>query len=268
MAAGAVAATLSLPTMAAPQDVDCQLACVEQPCTAKRGRDDIKLEPNKLKMVQACELVVLGSGTAILRYRHNRRWFEPPEVKAGALSAVFARYPPDACSVPSPQCTQAKMSGMKAAIGGHGIDGRESRPGGAGDPCLLGLPCGAVLPPPADWSFRLADASMAGRWTVRLARGTPAAGQTAEVSAEVRQGSVRLDGAWFVPGAQYVYRFDAVGGASSATGEFSVVSRAKREALNKLMQRRVTAGTPEAVAWIDTLMANELDWDAFQLTQP
>ncbi len=112
----------------------------------------------------------------------------------------------------------------------------------------------------------MADAAISGTWTVKLSRGTPPAGQPPEVSVYIDKGVARLNGTWFAPGTQYVYRFVDDGGRASSTGEFSVASRATRDTLQTLMQRRVAQGLPEGIAWADTLAANNHDWDAFQLS--
>ncbi len=262
---------------AASHAVDCQMACI-----SKDPKSDCQLSSPSGRTISVdhlyrqypnCELLSLPSNSSsngsplILRYRHKTRWFSPPGgISSGALQAVFAKYPADACSVPSPTCIQARMNGMVAAIGGHGIDNKDSKPGGEGNPCLIGLPCGVVLPPAETWNFRLADAGISGTWTIRLARGTPMPGQSAETSVYIRQGAARLPGTWFAPGAQYVYRFVDDAGRVSSSGEFSIASRATRDTLQTLMQRRVAEGLPEGIAWADTLAANNHDWDAYQLS--
>lgn len=254
---------------------DCQLACVSADvapmCELRAPSGGLKeIGTNVFRTTSSCELLVAGAaskGRLELRYFHKGRWFNPPEgVKAGPLKAIFDKYPADPCGVPSPACIQARMNGMVAAIGGHGIDDKVSKPGGDGNPCQIALPCGVVLPPPDPWNFRLTDAAISGTWTVKLARGTPPPGQPPEVSVYIDKGVARLAGRWFMPGSQYVYRFVDDAGRASSTGEFSVASRATRDTLQTLMQRRVAQGLPEGAAWADTLAANNHDWDAFQLT--
>lgn len=253
--------------------VDCQLACVTggtgtcelgSPAGAKVNIDGVFRNYANCQMLS----VPQAEGPRFqLRYRHKARWFSPPGgVVPGPLGQVFDKYPPDACGVPSPACIQARMNGMVAAVGGHGIDGKESKPGGEGSPCTIALPCGVVLPPPEIWSFRLADAAISGTWTLRLARGTPPPGQPPEVSVYIKQGVARLPGSWLAPGAQYMYRFVDDAGRASSSGEFSVASRATHNTLKTLMQRRVAQGLPESLAWADTLAANDHDWDALQLS--
>lgn len=269
--------SLLLPTLS--HAVDCQLACVsatdgKPSCDAKlpTGKLVTTIGQNAYQTATDCEAIKVGppskevSGRVELRYRHKGRWFAPPERVDGALEIIFKKYPADPCGVPSPTCIQARMNGMVAAVGGHGIDDKVSKPGGEGNPCQLGLPCGVVLPPPETWNFRLADAGISGTWTVKLARGTPLAGQPPEVSVYIVKGAARLTGTWFTPGAQYVYRFVDDAGRASSSGEFSVASRATRDTLQTLMQRRVAQGLPEGIAWADTLAANNHDWDAFQLS--
>lgn len=272
-----LAALLMPPTGRA---ADCQMACISATdppaCNVRSAAGAPEtFERNAYKTVQACELLVVGAPAPSdpaarieLRYRHKGRWFTPPEgvVPPGSIKQYFEKYPPDPCGVPSPACIQARMNGMVAAVGGHGIDDKVSKPGGEGSPCQIALPCGVVLPPTDTWNFRLADAAISGTWTVKLARGTPPAGQPPEVSVYIGKGVARLNGSWFVPGAQYVYRFVDDAGRASSSGEFSVASRATRDTLQTLMQRRVAQGLPDGIAWADTLIANNHEWDAFQLS--
>jgi hypothetical protein len=257
--------------------VECQMACVSKGgkpvCKLSSSSGAITTVDHYYRTYSSCEFLTpltadaSAAATLILRYRHKSRWFTPPEgVGPAPLQTVFAKYPADTCSVPSPNCIQARMNGMVAAIGGHGIDNKDSKPGGEGNPCQIALPCGVVLPPPEPWSFRLADAGISGTWTIRLARGTPPPGQSAETSVYIKQGVARLPGTWFAPGAQYTYRFVDDAGRVSSTGEFSVASRATRDTLQTLAQRRVAEGLPDHIAWADTLAANNHDWDAYQLT--
>lgn len=268
---------LLLPTLS--HAIDCQLACVsatdgKPSCDAKlpTGKLVTTIGQNAYQTATDCEAMKVGppnkeaTGRVELRYRHKGRWFAPPERIDGPLEVIFKKYPPDACGVPSPACIQARMNGMVAAVGGHGIDDKVSKPGGEGNPCQLALPCGVVLPPPDTWGFRLADAGVSGTWTVKLARGTPPPGQPPEVSVYIDKGVARLSGVWFAPGSQYAYRFVDDAGKASSSGEFSVASRATRDTLQMLMQRRVAQGLPEPVAWADTLAANHHDWDAYQLS--
>lgn len=265
-----------LTAASASHAVDCHLACVSQKGDAQCHLNSPSgpvpaIGRNAFKSVADCQLLTVGKqsgdGRVELRYHHKARWFSPSEgVNEGPLQKVFDKYPPDSCSVPSPRCIQSRMNGMVASIGGHGIDDKASKPGGEGNPCLIGLPCGVVLPPSEVWSFRLADAGVSGTWTVKLARGVPPPGLPAEVSTYVDRGVARVAGAWFAPGTQYVYRFVDDAGRVSSTGEFSVASRATHETLRKLMQRRVAQGLPEGMAWPDTLVANNHEWDALQLS--
>ncbi len=247
----------------------CDVRCAQSSCVLNLQGKEIELDASSLKSVRGCEHLELGAtGRLELRYRHKGRWFWPPGgVRNGQkLGSILEQYPPDACGVPSPECLQNRMAGMVASVGGHGIDDKLSQPAGQGDPCRLGLPCGAVVPPGASWRVRLVDPALSGTWTVRLARGTPPAGQPAEVAVRIDRGQGTAAGAWFVPGAQYAYRFADAAGRHDATGEFSVISQTTAQALRTLTQRRMAQGLSEGVAWSDTLAANNLEWDAYQLS--
>jgi len=268
----ALVALLALLVVSPSHASECHLACVgkDPNCTLKSPAGVGETVGRNYRKVSNCPSLnwePSGDQRLELRYRHKGRWFSPASgVPAGPLKPIFDKYPADACSIPSPDCIQARMNGMVAAVGGHGIDDKASKPGGEGNPCLIALPCGVVLPPSETWDFRLADAGISGTWTLKLARGTPPPGQPPEVSVYIKQGLARMPGAWFAPGAQYVYRFVDDAGRASSTGEFSIASRATRDSLQALTQRRVAQGLPESIAWADTLAANQLEWDAYQLT--
>ena len=218
--------------------------------------------------VTACRAKKVAQGAVLLRYRHKGEWFTPPAAlaKDAELKTVFEAFRPDACSIPTPACTQQRMATKVAAIGGHGIDGQASKPAGEGDPCSLGLPCGRIVPPATEWRFRLEDTTLQGQWVVRIARGEPPAGVPKEFSLPVVAGAVTANGAQFAPGAVYVYRLSDSAGKTRTSGEFSLLSRPLHEALRGFAAKRVAAGQSEATAWVDSLVANELDWDAYQAT--
>lgn len=269
---------------AAQTGVACYAACVpaehgSAPAACKLVADPAAkppaLEPRSLDdkrylMIKRCPEYKVELGSVLLRYRHAGQWFNPPELlgQAASLRVVFDKYRADECGVPHPDCVQKRMQTKQAGIGGHGIDGQPSAPGGSGEPCSLGLPCARVLPPPLQWNFQLEDPSLDGQWVVQIARGTPPSSVPRQFTAPVAAGIVSADGALFSPGATYVYRLVDAAGGVRATGEFSLLSRPLVQTLRGLAAKRVEAGQSESTAWVDVLAANEMDWDAYQLSLP
>lgn len=257
-------ASLCAPALA----VDCKIACKGPDlCEMDRAPSGAERVGMKPAVYRSCENLV-AKGPVELRYMHGQSWFAPPMLVQGPLSKVFEAYPADApCSVPTHDCIQSHMNRMTTAFGGSPIDNRVAAPGGTGEPCKIGFPCGRILIPPSDWRFRIGDQAAAGRWIVKLARGTVAPGQPEQLVASVASGLVAADGNWFAPGSKCSYTFVDPSGRVVATGEFTVVSRATQEKLREQARGRVAAGSSEAVAWSDTLAANEYEWDAVQDTR-
>jgi hypothetical protein len=247
----------------------CKLACKQEPCElqCKDGKSctvDAPTQPTRGSWQYAprCEGLEVSKGVVELRYMHKNRWFIPPALNIGQrLDSIFARYPADPCSVLSPACVQSAMAAKQAAVGGHGIDNRVSKPGGEGDPCTRGLPCGSLLPRAEPITLRLVDSQAQGLLTVRTARG-----QVAELQTTVQGGRASLDGSWLQPGGLYVYQYSDASGKTVASGEFSLLSASMAERLRqRAAQRHEQQGLSAAQAWYDTLLENQLLWDALQL---
>ncbi len=265
----AAALYASVPARAAPDDATCLVTCAAS-AECRLAGDTTALTSKSFQKLQRCQLLTVEGGTVLLRYRHDRKWFQPPPLGAGKRFAeVFATFPADRpCSVPDSECLQQRMSDKSVARAGNGVDSQVGAPGGVNAPCTKGLPCGTVLPPPSTWSFRLVDATFNGQWRVRVARGAPPAGVPAQFEVPVAAGAVQLDGAKVSPGGVYAYQLLDAAGSEVANGEFAVMGATDTNRLQRLAQRRVDgAGMSEQAAWIDTLLASELDWDAEQLLQ-
>ncbi|HEX6363661.1 MAG TPA: hypothetical protein VFZ93_11925 [Albitalea sp.] len=245
---------------------DCQMACRGKDCLVQGPAGEATLSDERYETFSGCEQHRIVKGDVELRYKHRKAWFSPPEAITGALAEVFRKFPADTCSLPTKPCLQQRMQSLAGAVGGSGIDDRISEPAGRGDPCAMGFPCDRIVPPPQAWRFALGDASLSGTWVVRLARGIVAGGQGSQTIGRVERGVVTADGRWFLPGTQCVYAFVDDDGKPLATGQFSVVSRTTHDNLQELARRRVAKGLPPAIAWIDTLMASQLEWDAMQGT--
>lgn len=226
-----------------------------------------KVSSTRFEPFAACASLKVSEGAILLRYRHKGQWTMPPVAVATnrPLNDVLSKFPPDECALPDPRCLQKRMELKRGAPAGHGIDSQIAAPAGKGDPCALGLPCGLVLPPPADWQFRLEDPAAQGEWVVSIRRGKPPAGVAAEFRAPIAQGRVSANGQQLSPGAVYAYRWLNAQGGERASGEFEVMGLAQRERLKRMTaERAAKAGLGEEAAWVDALAAFELDWDAYQ----
>lgn len=265
---GLVASCMMIGASAA-QASDCKLACrASDSCRMTGAQREQTIERDRFKLFKSCEDLNI-SGPAEVRYMQGRAWFVPSptllESMNGSVKKLFDAYPPDMpCSVPTAQCVQSQMSRMTTAFAGSPIDDRVSQPGGQGEPCSLGFPCGRVALPSKSWRFQLSDPSLSGKWIVKLARGNVAEGRADQTVARVERGVVIADGGWFAAGSKCSYAFIDNSGRTVATGEFALVSRATQENLRELARRRVAAGSSDAIAWTDTLMSNDFQWDAVQ----
>lgn len=250
----------------AAQAVDCKLSCQQAGCAVTPAANE-PLRPSQWLLARQCEKLQVSAGAVELRYMHKNRWFAPPPQQPGrSLAELFSKFPPDQpCSVLSAACLQTAMAAKQAAVGGHGIDNRESRPAGEGKPCELGLPCGSVLPNDTEQLMLLTQPDLNASLHLRLARGTPLPGYRAELSLRFEEGRAVLGGGTLQPGSLYQYRLLDGDGRALASGEFSLLSSAMVQRLRQRAQQRVQQqGMDEALAWYDTLAENQLFWDALQ----
>jgi hypothetical protein len=250
----------------------CLVACAQPgDCELRQDSKVQALSHVVYTKLAACEAwKVGGQGKVLLRYRHQRKWFQPPALAPDtSLAQVFAQFEPDSpCGLPDKECLQARMTEKSVARAGHGVDSQAAVPAGINAPCAMGLPCGTVLPPLPAWAFKLADGSFVGQWRLRVARGAPPAGVPAQFEVPVVAGSISLAAGKLSPGGVYAYQLIDSRGQETASGEFAVMSQADLDRLRRLAQRRVeSGGMGEQAAWIDALLASELDWDAEQLLQ-
>lgn len=249
------------------QATDCKLTCRTAGCAVVPTTEEL-LKPSQWQLSRQCEKLRVSEGEVELRYLHKNRWLSPPPLKKDQRAEdLFAKFPPDQpCAVLSSACLQTAMAAKQAAVGGHGIDARQARPAGEGQPCELGLPCGSVLPNEAEQTLRLTRTDLSGQLQLRLARGTPTPGYRAEQSLRIDSGRATLAAAALQPGSLYEYKLLDGGGRTLASGEFSVISTPMVQRLRQLAQQRVQQkGMEEAPAWYDTLAENQLIWDALQI---
>lgn len=250
----------------AQSDVACLLSCFKEKSCEVRTDKAVPLSGDTYTFEKSCLKASVVSGKVLVRYKRAGAWFSPSELPKvnESLDSIFKNFPPDSCSVPTPQCLQSRLGTKVAGVAGHGIDSQESLPAGVNEPCRRGLPCGLVLAPTkADWSFPLNEAAD-GQWQVRLLRGEPRPNGMREWSAPVQAGTVVAEGQRFDAGRVYAYRLVDRSGSMIASGEFETVSAKRLEILQRLTQRRVSEGMSERAAWIDTMLNAELDWDAFR----
>lgn len=259
------AALVLLVTLNAAFANECKIACKSG--GACRITDDSNSEivvKGRFVVFRFCERLT-AKDPLELRYMHGHAWFAPPTRVTGPLKEIFATYPADTpCSIPTSECIQSHMGRMTTAYGGSPLDNRVGVPGGEGQPCAKGFPCGQITIPPNDWRFHLGDGASAGQWIVKLARGSVPPGKAPQTIARIERGTVIADGSWFAPGSKCSYTFIDASGRLAASGEFAIISSAKQENLKELARRQVAAGSPEAIAWTDTLMSNAFEWDAAQ----
>lgn len=251
------------------ESVLCKMVCKGAGCEVKVGAEPSRvLDAKRYTTFNDCRNIEVTKPEVVVMYMRDRKWVPPPiSIGAGSLAYIFVKYPPDRCSVITPECEQGLMEGGSTpAIGASPIDPRVSAPAGRGRPCALGFPCGQVSLPSDEWRFFLSDATLSGKWIVRLARGNVTAGKSEQTVARVEQGVVVADGRWFAPGSQCSYYFVDNAGRTVATGEFSLLSRGSQQDLRDIARQRVAAGSAEAIAWSDALMIGDLHWDAMQET--
>lgn len=262
----ALAALLSLSTLPAAAAA-CKLACKKAVCRVKHSPTQPKV--SQWTSVGDCDAITVESGELELGYLHKGRWLRPAAFGADSPTSIkelFKAKPPDQpCAIISSACVQQQAMNMTAAVGGHGIDSRKAQPAGEGQPCVIGLPCGAVLASEQARELRLTRPELQGQLNLRLARGQATPPYPAQLSLPVSLGLVQLPANAWQPGAVYEYDFVDGSGKPLARGEFSTLAGKTSQQLRQLTQRRVAEGQDADLAWYDSLVANDLWWDALQL---
>lgn len=262
----ALAALLSL-SAAPAAATSCKLACKNDACSIKPvAKQPV---PKHWTSFNNCEAITVESGLLELGYLHKGRWLRPAALKVGtqpSIEDLFKLKPPDQpCAIISSDCVQQQAMSKTAAVGGHGIDSRKAQPAGEGQPCAIGLPCGAVLASEQARELRLTRPELQGQLNLRIARGQATPPYPAQLSLPVSQGLVQLPANALQPGAVYEYDFVDGAGKPLARGEFSTLASKASQQLRQLTQRRVAEGQDADLAWYDSLVANDLWWDALQL---
>nr|WP_295076217.1 hypothetical protein [uncultured Roseateles sp.] len=250
----------------------CMLACSEASCVVATASSSSKLlSSGPWTRFSDCKSIEVKQGKVELGYLHKGRWLRAsfPSDAPGKVQAQFEAKPPDKpCAIITSECVQKQAMAKTAAVGGHGIDSRAALPGGEGEPCALGLPCGAVLPAEQPREVRLGNAGLQARQLqLRIARGQARPPFLAQQSLSVSEGRLQVPANALQAGAMYEYSLLDGAGQVLARGEFSTISGKSAALLQQLAKQRSAQGLDPALAWYDALVDNELWWDALLLEQ-
>ena len=246
---------------AEPQAFDCLTRCTG--CAYGLGSVD-KAEPSaKYRYWANCHSLQVRDGELDMLYRHASRVQWATLSPSHTLQVILAKAPPGPCGLHDPQCLQRAQSERKVTAAGHGIDGREGKPQGVGQPCALGLPCGRVLPPQAGWTIRLTQADASGRLELFPIR--TSTGATWRIRQDFSAGQIRFEQVPSFSAGVYGYEWMDANGRPLAQGEFSVLGTASSAMVNKQVQARIGGkNEDEAQAWLAELAESELFWDLGQ----
>jgi hypothetical protein len=262
----ALAALLSLSAAPAAATA-CKLACKKEACSVKPAAK--QPTPNRWTSFDNCEAITVESGLLELGYLHKGRWLRPAALGTDpqtSIKKLFEAKPPDQpCAIISSDCVEQQAMNKTAAVGGHGIDSRAAMPAGEGHPCAIGLPCGAVLASEQARELRLTRPELQGQLSLRIARGQAKPPFQAQLDLPVSKGRSLLPANALQPGSVYEYSFVDGNGKRVARGEFSTLAGKASQQLRQLTQQRAAQGQDEDLAWYDSLVANDLWWDALQL---
>jgi len=250
----------------------CMLACSQASCLVSTASSSSTPVPVKQWTRFAdCKSIEVELGTVELGYLHKGRWLRPSfsSGEKGKVKAQFESKPADKpCAIITSECVQKQAMAKTAAVGGHGIDSRAALPGGEGEPCTLGLPCGAVLPAEQPREVRLGNAGLQARQLqLRIARGQARPPYAAQQSLSVSEGRLQVPGNALQAGSVYEYSLLDGAGQVLARGEFSTISGKSAQQLQQLAKQRSGQGQDPALALYDALVDNELWWDALLLEQ-
>jgi len=250
----------------------CMLACSEASCVVSTASSsNTPLQAGLWTRFADCKSIEVKQGKVELGYLHKGRWLRLSLLPGaqGRVQTQFEVKPPDKpCAIITSDCVQKQAMAKTAAVGGHGIDSRAALPGGEGEPCTLGLPCGVVLPAEQAREVRLVAAALQGRQLqLRIARGQARPPYAAQQSLSVSEGRLQVPGNALQAGSVYEYSLLDGAGQVLARGEFSTISGKSAQQLQQLAKQRSAQGQDPALAWYDTLVDNELWWDALLLEQ-
>jgi hypothetical protein len=194
------------------------------------------------------------SARGLENFRIKHDWRDKP---APLFSTLVPNLKNGRCT--GPACAESIDIARVAGVGGKGIDASGSRR--VGQPCAIGLPCGAILRPGGALAFQmLPEAPASGRLQLTALRGARGSASVAVVDHRVELPPATLQG-----GAAYGYALFNEAGTEIAAGEFEVLSakmQADVEADMADLKRKDP--TLDSLAVIAILLDNKLEWDAFQ----
>lgn len=248
----------------------CMLVCSEREASCLVSTASSSSTPVPAKQwtpFADCNKIEAKLGKVELGYLHKGRWLRLT-LQGKAQAQLDAKPPDKPCAIITNECVQKQAMAKTAAVGGHGIDSRAALPGGEGEPCTLGLPCGAVLPAEQPREVRLGNAGLQARQLqLRIARGQARPPYAAQQSLSVSEGRLQVPGNALQAGSVYEYSLLDGAGQVLARGEFSTISGKSAQQLQQLAKQRSAQGQDPALAWYDALVDNELWWDALLLEQ-
>lgn len=245
---------------AEPQAFSCLARCATE--CAVEGLSVSKLDPKPLHLQNCQALRVRGDVRVDVLYRLPVGVARVVVTEKQPVSTLVAAAPPGPCGLFAPDCLQKAQSAKQTPGAGHGVDGRVSKAGGEGQPCLYGMPCGRILPPMPGWTIRLVQPQAAGRVQLRSVR--TADGSKFSIEQPFSAGLVRFKTLPAFSAGSYSYQVLDGAGQALLSGEFNVLSAGSTASLEKRAQARIDKGEDADLAWFAELGDSELDWDLGQ----
>lgn len=247
------------------QSVDCLVRCAgTETCQVRDGVPDAQGKPPlgidpKPAVLRGCRAAQLLGGGRLEVQLNSKQGLK--RLMIARTDVPFARQHEAAfadaiCAGLSGPCAEQRDAERQVKLLGRGIDDVKAQR--VGEPCALGLPCGAILLPDGDLTLGLADGA-AGQ--VKL---TQIRGGRAEWQGSVDAGTVTVPRAALMPAG--VYRIDRLlpGGAVAATSEFSVLSARMQGDITTAMAQAAAAPGGGLFDIVEVLLRNGLSFDAQQ----
>lgn len=197
------------------------------------------------------------SARGLENFRIKHDWRDKP---APPFASLVPNLKNGRCS--GPACAESIDIARVAGIGGKGIDGAGSRR--VGQPCALGLPCGAILQPRGALAFQMMpEAPAAGRLQLMGLRGGRGTSSVAVVDRRIEWPPAALQS-----GAAYAYALFNEAGAEVAAGEFEVLSaKMQSDVEADIADLKRKDAALESLEYIGILLDHKLEWNAFQASR-
>lgn len=258
---------LPLAVSAGAHATDCYLQCADGPrCTVDNLPQAVTLVP--MSPPRPCrELGKVTAGRIEGVTRSKDRVWHFAAAQDASVGEAMKRVAGNAgvdCVFGDRACRERRDVAFVAGRSGKAFDElpAEFRPKGFA--CVIGLPCGLVLSPPAQgWSLRI-DEPAAAEGVLHLT-GLRVAGGTLRLP--LRNGRVTIPASAVRSGATYFYALSSPSGEVLAAGQFSVAAAAIEADVRNDEQAARDGGRP-STARLEALLRNELDWDVMMLTRP